>query len=832
MKEYLRNFRTSFLFSLRILSREWKKFVLPFLSLSFTASIVATVLLFSASSADFLQQKNKELIGGDIAIESNYPLFPEDLSHILGDTLALEKSSTQFEFSGIVSRGDTRIPVLLSVVDAAFPVYGGFAIQDGIYKTPEASYIYIDTNAQSKLGVVVGESIVYANETFIVKGIIESDSRSLFSGFRFLPKVVISTDGFARLSLDRTLVRAEYSYFYTLKENTIVEADSLIERARSRGASVAIAGVTDSGFVEGLSLVRQFLVLAVLLTCILSAVNIYAGMLYIVTIMRKSFAILLALGFSKQQLITTLSLSVVFILILATIVGLVSSWGIFSVVQEYVFNTFALELPVVGIFSSFVVTIVILFGISFASCIPSLKNLTGIQPSVLISGQQQHTKRAPFRRVLLTTFVSLVPLALVSIFLLKDALSGLLTIFGIIVLYVLLAIGFYYLIFALYKRRVLFSFFTRTIIAAKYRDGFFGIVSITSLYVALTVLSLLILLQATLTQFIQRDIETGLPSVYVVDIQKSQVAQIQSGFEDITLFPNVGARLLYIDTLDIQKSIAAADDSVSRELGREYNLTYRQELLTNEKVIEGAWLSGIPFEVSVEKEFAERAGIEVGSTVVFSIQGFEITSLVTSIRESDTRSGLPFFYFVFNTQDLEGYPATFFGYSFADQAEREYLTTFLAQNFPNVSIIDTQEVRVFAQGLVGGLTILILVIAIPPLVLALFLIVTLIISSFESRRKQSAQLMVLGAKNRFIEILYLVESLANTLIASIFGYLTALVAVIYIGKYYLRIREVSFYNQDLIYALGAILVSVTILTRLLWNSNKKPLRELLAHEEQ
>ncbi len=832
MKEKVYNFKTIFKFSLRIVSREWKKFILPFLSLTFTTLIVFTVLLFTNSSSMFLEDKNKELIGGDISIESNYELDDKSLGDILGQDIKVIDKSSQYDFSGILTKGDLNTPVSLSVVDNSYPVYGGLSIEGSTYVTPKEDEIYIDKNAQTKLDVSVGEDIIYANKNYKVIGIIEKDSKSLLSGFNFLPQVLISKEGFNRASIDKSLLRAEYTYTYIIEDTSKDNLTKIIDREEMRGVSVDIAGISEPGFVEGLSLVEQFLVLAVLLSCILAAVNIYAGMLYLLTIMRKSFAVLLAIGFEKKKLGLTLSLSLFYILILSTLLGGGLSLIIFNFIREYIFLNFDLELPLVDLLIPTILTLFVVFSISFASFIPSLRSLMRLNPKILLSGGQEPKEKNVFGNFIIITLSTLIPLVLIAIFLLESFLYGLISIFAIIAIYVLLAVLFYYLILTLYKKRSKFKFLTRTLISYKYKDGLFGIVSLTSLYVALTSLSLLILLQSTLTTFIQKDLGERLPTVYIVDIQKSQTESIKENFKDVTLFPNVGARILFIDDRDIQKGIALADGSVSREFGREYNLTYREDLLPNEKVVKGKWLSGEVNEVSVEKEFAERADIVMGSRVVFSIQGFEVEATVTSIRESDSRSGLPFFYFVFNPKDLEKYPATFFGYNYLDGLEKNNFTKFLAQNFPNISIIDTAEITKFAEGLIGGLLVIIFVISIPPLVLALFLIVTLIISSFEGRRKQSAQMMALGAKKKFIERLYYLETISTTLFSGVLGYLTAILGTLFIARYYFKIESTSLYNVELLIALGAIILFVVILAKVLWKSDKKPLRELLSYEER
>lgn len=832
MKEKVRNFKTICKFSLRILLREWKKFILPFLSLTFTTLIVFTVLLFTNSSSLFLEEKNKELIGGDISIESNYELDQNRLNDIIGQDIKVIDKSSQYDFSGIITKDDLNTPVSVSVVDDSYPVYGGLSIEGLAYVTPKEDEIYIDKSAQTKLGVLVGENIVYANKTYKVVGIIEKDSKSLLSGFNFLPQALISKEGFTRANIDKSLLRAEYTYTYIIENTSKENLTNIIDREGSRGVSVDIAGITEPGFIEGLSLVEQFLVLAVLLSCILAAVNIYAGMLYLLTVMRKSFAVLLAIGFKKKKLGLTLSLSLFYILILSAIVGGGLSFVIFNFIRDYIFFNFDLKLPLVDLFIPTILTLFVVFSISFASFIPGLRSLMQLNPKILLSGGQEPKEKNMFSNFIIITLSTLIPLVLIAVFLLENFLYGLISIFVIIVLYVLLAVLFYYLILTLYKKRGKFNFLSRTLISYKYKDGLFGVVSLTSLYVALTSLSLLILLQSTLINFIQKDLGEKLPSVYIVDIQKSQTESIKENFKDVTLFPNVGARILFIDDRDIQKSIALSDESVSREFGREYNLTYREDLLPNEKVVKGDWLTGMTNEVSVDSEFADRADITVGSKIVFSIQGFEVDAIVTSIRKSDSRSGLPFFYFIFNPKDLEKYPATFFGYNYFDEAEKTNFTKFLAQNFPNISIFDTAEITKFAESLIGGLLVIIFVISIPPLVLALFLIVTLIISSFEGRRKQSAQMMALGAKKNFIERLYYLETISTTLFSGVLGYSTAILGTLFISKYYFKIESTSLYNMELLIALGVIILFVVMLAKVLWKSDKKSLRELLSYEER
>jgi putative ABC transport system permease protein len=420
---------------------------------------------------------------------------------------------------------------------------------------------------------------------------------------------------------------------------------------------------------------------------------------------------------------------------------------------------------------------------------------------------------------------------LLAIFLLQDIILGLSATLILAGMYAVFAAIFYFGLALLYRARNRFGFFVRALISFKKNDGVFGIVSVTSLYIAITSLATLILLQSSLIQFLERDLGQTLPGLYVIDIQKSQTSQIQSEYPELNLFPNVGARILEIDGREILGSLARGEEETSGELGREYNLTYRDELLSTETIIAGRWLSGIPNEVSVEESFAERVGIKLGSRITLSIQGFTLESTVTSIRTSDRRSGLPFFFFVFNPQDLEKYPATFFGYGYYEEQKKNELITYIGKNFPNVSVIDTEGIAKFVGDVIRILTLIVLVIFIPPVFLAALLIMTLIVTAFKNRKKTSAQLRVLGATNTYTQKLYYAEMVAASAVSVVLGYITSTLVTYIVSTYYLKLDSIVWITYELLVVILGIGILVIMVAYTLWRSDSRSIREILSYEE-
>ena len=789
-----------------------------------------TALLVTISAGNYLADKNKELIGGDVSIESNFVINEETKNYVLGKENII-KESTSFTFPSIINSNTQNLPVSIKVVDDNYPLYGALILFEGEYEALKENEVYIDKATASKLGLQKGNTIIFSNKEYIIKGSIKSDSAQLLAGFSFLPKVIMSEEGFMKSGLTQSFIRAEYKTNVNLGDQNTNTKKEIVERGLENNLNIDVAGVTTTGFIEGLSAVERFLVLAVLLVCILSAVNMYAGIMYLLTILRKSLATLLSLGLSKRKLSAVVSLSFGYIIMSAIFIGGLLSIVLVSIVLSFAQREFDISLVFPPITTPLALTAFVLISVSVAAFVPSIRSLLALTPKELLSGGTSETSTNNLRTLVFITVSTLFPLVLIAIVLLEDIFVGILGIGALVFLYVFVATLIYILLQTLYKKRNIFSLIQRSVISFKKSDGVFGIVSLTSLYVALSALAILILLQATLLSFLNKDLGQRVPGVYIIDVQKSQVNDIKNQYSDITLFPNVGARIISIDDKDIQAALTEGNEGVDRELGREYNLTHRKDLLSSEKITEGKWLSGVKNEVSVEKSFADRAGIRLGSNVTLAIQGFNIVAQVTSIREADTRSGLPFFYFVFNTEDLEQYPSTFFGYAFYDNTKKESLLAFLAQKYPNVSVIDTEEVAVFAKTIIGALTLIVFIIAIPPLVLALFLIVTLVITSFSSRRKASAQFEALGAERLFIKKMYYLETLFGVLVGSLLGYITGAMTTIIITKYYLKLPSFDIFDIELFGALLVIIVSIIIVAYILWKSDKRSVREILSYEE-
>ncbi len=811
-----------------LLTREWKKFLLPGISLFLTSLIVALTLSLTQSSQAFLQNQSKEINGGDVTIESSFQIPKEEAESLFA---APYEKGEELRFNGTITAGSSTLGATIRAVDSVFPLYGAATLREGSYSYPSESEVYIDETVSKKLALSAGDSITFNGKQYAVKGIFKKEPDALFSGVRFLPRIIMSSQGLKRSTIASSFLRADHFLRFKKEGMSATEKEAFILYGKNKGVEVTIAGLSGGGFRQGLITVSQFLIVAVLVSSVLASVNIYASTVYLMSLLRRSFATLLALGLRKRSLALILFLVLSFVVTLAATLGSALSSVLFSFLQRYVKESLLITLPTPSFVTIALVTLCISFATAFTSFIPSLWESLRLSPRALLLGISDRKRAGSLWLVLVATGGALLPLVAVAAYLLGDVVKGIIIMLAILLLYGVPSLFYIAGLFLLEKKSKLFPFSLRIILSQKRADGFFGIVSFSSLFVALIALATLSLTQVTLENYLSKDLQKTVPSLYSIDVQSSQQKLLTETFPKLTLFPNVGARILSIDGKNIQEALARGDEKVDRELGREYNLTYRKELLSSEQIVKGGKTLGLPGEVSVDQDYAKRVGIALGSHIVFSVQGFEVSAQVASLRKTESRSGLPFFYFILSPEDVAKFPTTYFGYAYMDEREQEALGRFVATSMPNVTIIDTKEVSLLAASIIRLLLLFVFFIAVPPLVLALLLVATLVITSFKERKRDSARLLALGAAETFVTRLYFLETITTALVASLLSYLIGILVTAYTALSYLKVSEYTAFSTQLVFGFAALILLILFIGGALWKSDKRSLRSILLHEE-
>lgn len=818
-------------FSGRIIEREWKKLLLPFLSVALTGMVVSTSFFLVRSANDFLTSKNKEFIGGDIVYEQNREFDEKTLYSNVLPMSVVEEVSKQISFSGLVEADGKSSGASFKIIDSEYPLYGNLKLQTGNFTYPQQNEVYVDETIAKNLNLSVGSEVSFNDVRFIVKGVIVEDPESLLSGFNFLGKVILPQEALTYGNIDLSLFRKEYQT--KLKINRSLsknEIEQLRMQARGSGVRAQFDSSGNTGFQFGLEVVQKFLVIAILIISVLSLVNIYASVNYLANRLRRSFAILISLGMNIKNIYRILFLVNFISIFFGTVLGMIIGYFVVVEILEAVATNFSLSLTLSpDILEIFLIFVSILLTSVFAT-IPVLNRLRRISPKELLNHGNQKESQSTKMNILLDVIIGILPITFLAVYFLESLWYGLAAI--VLIVFTYAGLMYFYNIFLgeVYKRRSLFPFSLKMITAQKKFDGFFGLITFASLFVALTAVYNLSIVRTSIEEYLSKDLQRTLPSVYVLDVQSSQVPKLNLEFPEVNLFPNVRARIAEIDNKDIQAALENNDPSVDRELRREFNLTYRNNLLPSEKVVEGEFKS-VKGEVSLEKDFAEKSNIKLGSVIEFNIQGFPVIAKVTSIREVDTRSGYPFFYFILSEEEIGNFPKTFFGYSSVTGQNIDKLSTYLADNIPNATLVNTSSITKIAEQLVSLLLLLILIITIPPLLLSTLLIVTILSTVAKDRKRDGARLMALGKTHTFIRNYYILESVSTTVLSSVFAYIFAVIVSNFIIMKYLKIENLIYFDLISFYIFMIILFGIIITSIFIWRSGNKNLKEYLNYEE-
>jgi putative ABC transport system permease protein len=260
------------------------------------------------------------------------------------------------------------------------------------------------------------------------------------------------------------------------------------------------------------------------------------------------------------------------------------------------------------------------------------------------------------------------------------------------------------------------------------------------------------------------------PDMFLLDIQRDQVtaveaaiaAHIDPGTTAPPLVPVLRARVVGVAGREV--NLENYEDVRGRgSLGREYTITYRDRLASNEKIVAGTmWeptASDEP-EVSIEQSLSESFKINIGDAVRFDVLGRVITAKVTSVRYvewSESRTGG--FMFLFRPGVLEKAPHSYIGFLRGPQDldARARLQTALVGVAPNVSVIDGREIIDAIKAVIDNVTLAVTVVGTLVVVSGLMILIGAVAMTKFRRVYEAAIFKTLGATRRLIATVLLLE---------------------------------------------------------------------------
>ena len=282
-----------------------------------------------------------------------------------------------------------------------------------------------------------------------------------------------------------------------------------------------------------------------------------------------------------------------------------------------------------------------------------------------------------------------------------------------------------------------------------------SVAQIASLGLGLMVLLLLTFVRGDLLSRWQQSLPADAPNRFIINVQPDQVGPVTralaaAGAPGTQLVPMVRARLVGWNGRAVTGADFAGKGERARRLAeREFNLSSAAALRGDNRVTAGRmWPARGPAspELSVEQDFADMLGWEVGDRVAFDVAGQRLEARITSLRKVDWESFKPNFFVVASPGVLDDYSASYIGG--VHVADGEALTRGLVRDFPNLTVIDIDAVLAQVRATIDQVSAVVEAVFYFSLAAGVLVLVAAVGASQDERLQEAAVMRVLGGSRR------------------------------------------------------------------------------------
>ena len=748
---------------------------------------------FSESVSRVVLLDAKKLHAADIIVHSHEKLSP-GLDNAITDLVRQKKIQRcrYWEFYSMVRRLDDKASVLssLKVVEKGYPFYGKIALKSGrsFQKVLTRGQIIVEQSLLDRLGVGIGDSLKIGYTTLTIRDVMVSEPDRPANVFSFGPRVFVSSRDLDALNLIQTGSRITYVSLIKVADDKQIDAvaDGLKKFAnpdRERIDTYWTARTRVKRFLDNFIF---FLKLVGILILIIAGLGIQNTLTALFNEKQRTIAIMKTIGATHRQ-ITRYFMPVV---MLPAFLGLVlgSSSGIVfqQILARLLSAFFPPDMPFAvawtGIFESaaFGLIVVVLF-----TFVPFYR-LKEIRPVVIFRKETPVAhKRWPMIVPAVGFVIFFFGLILRHV---RDFHFGFYFLAGLSAL-ILITWMLTRLLMWILKRLRIRRMVLRQAIKGMFRQGGATRAVIVTLTVSLSVIVSIYLLERNLDSNYVKSFPSDAPNLFVIDIQPDQKAAFKKFIaQPLTFYPIVRARVKAINGRAIDRRAERAKHRDN--LARTFNLTYRDRLLKDEKILRGGRLFRDDWtgpQVSVMDTVVDMHKMDIGDTIQFNIQGVPLTARISSIRTRTADTLGPFFYFVFEKKTLKSAPQTIFTALRVEQQKIGLLQSRIVKRFPNVSIIDlSATLKVFA-GMMEQLAKIINGFCILAMAGGILILISGIFATRADRITESVYFKILGARKSFVGKVFSIEIFFMSLLSGILALVMSQTGVFLVCRFSLNI---------------------------------------------
>ncbi len=228
-------------------------------------------------------------------------------------------------------------------------------------------------------------------------------------------------------------------------------------------------------------------------------------------------------------------------------------------------------------------------------------------------------------------------------------------------------------------------------------------------------------------------------------------------------------------------------------LRREYRSTFRGQIEGSERLVSGTFEGRMPADASVvpismEEGLFKQMGLKLGDEIEWDVQGVPMKSRITSVRAVEWRRLEPNFFVVFPEGVLEAAPKFHVAAMRTNDADHSArVQRAVVQRYPGVTAIDLTLVMQTVDGIFTKVAFVIQFMALFTVLTGVIVLAGAVLTGRFQRIRETVLLRTLGATQRQLVQIQLVEYLILGVLAAFVGCLLAVAGNALLAKFVFRI---------------------------------------------
>jgi putative ABC transport system permease protein len=639
------------------------------------------------------------LLGGDAVVRADQPIAGK--LREAANAAELRRAEAT-ELQTMVRVGDRLQLGDLRALGEGFPLRGAFRIADragGAERdapgVPERGTVWMSQAGADTLGAQVGQEIAIGDSRLRLAALVTQEPDASLDYFNIAPKVFLNLADLPQTGLIQPGSRIRYRLVVAGPAAAVERFVAAAKPALGRGQRLETIADARPEVRSALDRAGRFLGLAALVSVVLAAVAVAMAARRHSERHLSGTAVMRCLGASQRTLVGIHVGEMVLLGLLASAIGVALAFALQWAIGGWLEQSLKMSIPPAGwlpALQGFGVGLVVL--LAFGA--PPVLALRRVPALRVLRRDLDATEPSAW----LVALAGLGGLAALLWWKAGSLMLGAYMLTGIIATFAVLAALALGLIVLVRRLRSRLRGALRYGLANVSRRAGASIAQVSALGLGLMALLLLTFVRTDLLDRWQLALSADAPNRFIINVQQDQMADVrrfigEQGIGAPTLFPMIRARLVSHNGQPVTgDSYAERGDRAKQLAEREFNLSVADTLRDDNKVTDGKFWAPRKLaqpEVSVEEGFAETLGWKVGDRIGFDIAGQPYAATITSLRKVDWESFRPNFFVVGSPGSMDGYAASYIT-AISVPAGNTRFTSQLVERFPNLSVIDVEQV--------------------------------------------------------------------------------------------------------------------------------------------